>query len=544
MVKRGVWWSWFVAGVMIIALAAVMRFTSLDLRVLHGDESVNAAKFNQLYTGGQGGEYHYNPHEFHGPALEYLTYPAAWISGKYRYADTDEAFFRRVTATFGVALVVLTWLMGRSIGRAEAVVAALLVAISPSMVFYSRYYIHEMLLVTFTAAALMAAWHHIHAVHTGRRDLFWAAVCGACIGFMHATKETFILVLAAAAMSAAIKATLRAPGHVYILRRHLNPWPILAAFLAGGVVAVTLFSKFYTDSQGPIDSWLTYLSWVQRGAGIDSPHVHPWDWYIGRMLYSHDGPGPTWSSALIVVLGVVGMVAAISGRGLHASHRPMARFFALYTPLLILIYSLIPYKTPWCALGFTHGLTVLGGVGAMALVRGALSLRIGSPSVGRIAAVVVALALLGGAAQLFGQAYRASFVFHTDRRNPYVYGHTSPGLRRMADRIATLAALSGQNERTPILVINADSIWPLPYYLRSFPRVSYHDSFDAIRPAEFKSPIVVVSAEMEHEVEGRLDEYQTESYGLRPGEVLILHVEPGLWKKFLATVENPDILPP
>lgn len=535
MVQRGMWWSWFAACVAVVALAAVMRFADLNLRVFHGDESVNTTKFNQLYTGGDGGQYHYDPHEYHGPSLLYLTYPAAWLSGSYRYGDTDEAFFRRVTATFGVALVVLTLMLGRAIGRAEALAAALLVAISPSMVFYSRYYIHEMLLVTFTAAALLAAWRHIHAVHAGRRDWLWATACGACIGAMHATKETFVLVLAAAFTAAAIKAALRAPDHVYLARKHLRPVPILSAILAGGVVAVSLFSKFFTDRQGPIDSWMTYLNWVKLGAGIETPHVHPWHWYLSRLAYVHDGPGPAWSEGLILALGCVGIVVTFMGRGVHASHRPMARFFAIYTPLLIAIYSLIPYKTPWCSLGFVHGMTVLAGVGAVAMIRAALAMRLGPVIIRRVAAAAIALALAAGAWQLCGQAYRASFVFHTDRRNPYVYGHAVPGIRRLAERITVLAKLADTDRRTPILVVDAASVWPLPYYLRRLP-VDYQ----TIMPAKVKAPIVVVAAELEHELAGQLDPYQTEHYGLRSGEMLLLHVDPALWKKFRKSIENPN----
>jgi predicted membrane-bound mannosyltransferase len=41
------------------------------------------------------------------------------------------------------------------LGRAETLWAALYLAISPAMVFYSRYYIHEMLLVFFTAVLVV-----------------------------------------------------------------------------------------------------------------------------------------------------------------------------------------------------------------------------------------------------------------------------------------------------------------------------------------------------------------------------------------------------
>ncbi|HEX2974040.1 MAG TPA: hypothetical protein VHP11_17035, partial [Tepidisphaeraceae bacterium] len=44
-------------------------------------------------------------------------------------------------------------------------------------------------------------------------------------------------------------------------------------------------------------------------------------------------------------------------------------FLASYTVLLTAAYSAVPYKTPWCLLGFLHGMILLAAVGAVALIR-------------------------------------------------------------------------------------------------------------------------------------------------------------------------------
>src|SRR4029077_6645648 len=85
-------------------------------------------------------------------------------------------------------------LIADGLGRRATVCAAVLTAISPAMVFYSRYYIHEMLLVFFTFLALAAGWRY-----TRTRKIAWALVAGGAVGLMQAAKETFILTLAAMA---------------------------------------------------------------------------------------------------------------------------------------------------------------------------------------------------------------------------------------------------------------------------------------------------------------------------------------------------------
>ena len=69
--------------------------------------------------------------------------------------------------------------------------AAIFLAVSPAMVFYSRYFIHEMLLVFFTLLTLAAGWRYAK-----KRSVFLVRADGRGLGLMFATKETFVLTLA------------------------------------------------------------------------------------------------------------------------------------------------------------------------------------------------------------------------------------------------------------------------------------------------------------------------------------------------------------
>jgi len=67
---------------------------------------------------------------------------------------------RIVPVFFGVCLVLLLLLLIDGLGTAAAVYAAVLTAISAAMVFYSRYYIQEMLLVCFTFGAIVSGYRY------------------------------------------------------------------------------------------------------------------------------------------------------------------------------------------------------------------------------------------------------------------------------------------------------------------------------------------------------------------------------------------------
>jgi len=66
-------------------------------------------------------------------------------------------------------LVLLLLLLIDGLGTAAAVYAAVLTAISAAMVFYSRYYIQEMLLVCFTFGAIVSGYRY-----TQSKNIVWA----------------------------------------------------------------------------------------------------------------------------------------------------------------------------------------------------------------------------------------------------------------------------------------------------------------------------------------------------------------------------------
>ncbi len=70
--------------------ALALRLPRLDQRPMHTDEAVHAVKFGSLL---EKGHYRYDPHEYHGPTLNYLTLIPAWLSSARKLPDISESTY-------------------------------------------------------------------------------------------------------------------------------------------------------------------------------------------------------------------------------------------------------------------------------------------------------------------------------------------------------------------------------------------------------------------------------------------------------------------
>ncbi len=522
----------------VAAGALGIRVLRLEVRPMHGDEANQAVKAAVLAgIAGRDEPYRYDPREHHGPTLYWLTLPSLWLSGAKDIAQTTEFHYRIVPVVFGAGLVLLLFLLADGLGRGAALVAAVLTAVSPAMVYYSRYYVQETLLVAFTLAAIACGWRYCRS-----RSLGWAAAAGASLGLLHATKETWVL--AAAAMAAALVLTLVwsrwRDGAWPQLRGVLRPGAILAAVAAVAAavaVAVAFYSSFGKDWRGPLDSILAYETYLRRGSesGI---HTHPWYWYFELLVAYRPARGFFWTEGLIVALAAVGIVAALGRRGC-AEESPqqlpplgLCRFLAFYTLTLTVLYSAIPYKTPWCMLSFLHGMILLAGVGASAILR---------RSPGWPLKTLAGLLLAAALAHLGRECYLLNFRFGADQRNPYVYAHTSTDVVNLAAQMERLAGASAEGHAMVIHVVTPENYWPLPWYLRQFDRkrVGFWQDVKSWSLDTRQHPppsVILVAPELQPEVDAKLRApYNRQMlFCLRPEVFLAGYVREDLWEAFLA----------
>ena len=464
---------------LVIALAIVLRAPQLTRRPMHTDEAVHAVKFGTLL---EQGVYVYDRAEFHGPTLNYLTLIPARLESADRLSEIDEATLRVVPVVFGVGVVLLLALLWRGWGGGAVVAAGFFTAVSPAMVFYSRYYIQEMLLVFFTFATIACGYRY-----TKEKSFGWALATGVSLGLMHATKETAII---------AVGAMVLALGLTRVTRGHdSDPAPRLerATLLKHGLIAVAaavsvsalLFSSFFSNPSGIVDSYAAYAGYL--GRATQHPwHTQPWYYYLQMLGYFKGPSGQVWSEAAILLLAGVGIFAAATKREVPGVDADLLRFIALYAVVILIVYSIIPYKTPWSMLSLLHGLILLAGVGVGVML-----------TVARNGLAFAALcgALLVAGIHLAGQSWLATHRYEADPDNPYVYSHPTEDVIYIAERVQAFADVHPDGNDLYIEVISpASDYWPLPWYLRAFPNTGWWEEVDMDVPA---APLIIAAPSVE-----------------------------------------------
>ena len=455
---------------------------------MHTDESINAYIVGQLLAGEH---FRYDPQDRHGPALAAETLPIVTLLGAKQFADLTESQLRLVPALTGAAAVLLFGAGVEMFGFTACLVAALLFAFAPLPVYYSRYFIHETLFVAATLGLTLSGWCMLQ-----KQSLSSAALAGFCAALMLACKETAVLHFFALMLAGFV---------CWIFSSHKNsrvgfppPTIVLTAFVVFLFVLVLLFTWFGQNWRAFAGLSRAVSRFAARAGG--EGHEKPF-WYYALLL------GNGYSGGIILVLaalGMVGILPAFFSKPKLSPPDPCV-FLAAYALAISVIYSAIPYKTPWLALNFWLPLTILAGLGGGWIWQRATKVR-------RLLWIpAVALGIL-----LLKDSWNRAFATPADENNPYAYAHTSEDLLRLPARLQELAR---QNKLSnPRIAVVAADAWPLPWYLRTFSQVGFWQPGQEIGTADF----FITTTDVSGKLADRLKHFRPEFFGVRPNVLLVL----------------------
>ncbi len=150
---------WRIGSLVVMTVAVLLRIVWLTLKPFHHDEGVNGFFLTGLF---RDGVYKYDPNNYHGPSLYYFALFSSYFFG------LSDFGVRLVTVVFGILTVALVFSLRRYLGTLGTLFAASLVALSPGLTFFSRYFIHEILLVFFTFAVVVCVLKFIEGERPGQ----------------------------------------------------------------------------------------------------------------------------------------------------------------------------------------------------------------------------------------------------------------------------------------------------------------------------------------------------------------------------------------
>lgn len=500
-------------GILILIVAAVLLLFDLPLVPFHHDEGVNG---NFMVGLVRSGRWAYDPANYHGPTLFYFA-----LGSEFLFGLTDFAM-RLVPALFGLGTVALLLALRPFVGPVASLGAAGMVALSPGAVYFSRYFIHESLLVFFSLAIVVALFWYLRE----RRERY-LILAAAAAALLFATKETGIITVAVMAIAVAMGtmyvrwrderrpadqrpaqvgrrtsrqrgAVSRGEGWMTNLRAFLPAERLLTAGFVFVLVYVLFFTSFFSNPDGLVDSLATFTIWTQTGGATQAQP-------LGQYL--------TWMSEADPVIFILGFVGGllVAWRG---SDR-IAVFVGLWTLGITAAYSLISYKVPWIALNMLIPLAILGGIAineAVAYLRSARSRRLWAFG---------AVALAGCIGLSTYQAIDLNFNHYDEEQGyPYVFVHTTrEALALVAETERLAAAATGAPELGITFV--TPEYWPLPWYYRNNPLAGFWGGMTTTEQA-----MIVARADQEAELLAAIDgRYQRKgTYTLRPGVELVLWV--------------------
>ena len=480
----------------VIGAGVFFRFDQLSQRPFHADEAtgarITAARI-------ESGAYHFDPSHYHGPILSGLSIPICRLWGESRWPEMTKTSLRCLTAMAGSLLLFVPLLWRRRFGDGPSLLAAAMLATSPLLVYYSRMFIHESLLVLFGILVLGSL----------SRAPRWG-LPGFWIGLMFATKESFVISMvawSAAGLWLAVENRKQLDRAWWISAWKEYRLPLGMSLLTAVLTAGFFYTDGFRHLSGAIDAVRTFFVYQT----VDG-HQKPFGYYFELLVVPFKSGGGWWFGTPVVILALIGFNTSFR-RG--AKNRGTVRFLGYAAIGHFLIYSIIRYKTPWLAsLPWAH-VCLLAGFSVAGYSQHGLPIK-------SVLGLLVGLCL----GSQFYQTRQANGRFASDERNPFAYVPSRADLESLESWLKQLQQTLPVGSLEPIAVVGSD-YWPLPWYLRAFGKIGYWSS----PPDNLASlPVIFALPEMEEAVTSQVQHSHIPlPRGLRAGVAVTLFIRNDLW---------------
>ena len=471
----------------ILALAAALRVTLLDIKPPHFDEGVNGWFADQMT---RSGFFRYDPTNYHGPLHFYALFLSQTLFGRNLWA-------LRLPAVIASLLAVWSILRFREpFGATAARIAALAMALSPAYVFYGRYSIHESWLVFFSSLFL---WGVLGLWEKGERRFLFALLAAA--SGMILTKETYVVHAGSFLLAGIVlwlwQKILPSRPQLPVARQQWT-WKDLGN---GATLALLAIIFFYSGTflAFPALSGLfeTFAAWFHTGveaAGHEKTtyQIGPLNYYWVALMARYEWP------ALLGLALCLQFIAPSEAR---------LRYIAIYGCGVLLAYSLIPYKTPWCVISILWPFYLMLGSTAFTQIEQRIG-RLGD----LILRLVIAISLVASAFS----SIRLNFFRFTDEKEPYVYVQTYHEIETLTKPLLEMARRDPRYYHVRGQVV-LDSYYPLPWMLGDFTQIGYYKKEEP--PETYDGDFIVAQKDQAEQIESALiGDYYKRTFRLRDSQ--------------------------
>lgn len=469
----------YVVFILIIALAFFLRFYNLDERVFHHDEAAVGFFTYKLF---KDGTYSYDP-SFHGPFMYYAT--AEMFR---RFGDSDYSP-RILPAFLGAAMLFLLIPLRRHIGNYSMVIAAFFLALSPSFLYYSRFYREDIFVAFFSLLTLVCIVKY--AEKSGGEGysvlrIFYLFLGAVSLASMAALKENTYIATALIVLFLFLL-FIRERSYENLVGKLAKNLPLISEVLFFILVFLVIFSLYYT---GQIFDFYGMRNAVEKAI---------FHWYEMHRIQRIGGPFYFYLPMLalyelpVLVFGIAGIIHYFRKNNLFF-------IFTGYWALTnLIVYSYLQEKVPWLILNPLLPLIIIA-----ASYLGELLPRLKFNKAGTAAIIFLA----ASSSYFVYSSLLLNYYNYTNSAEPLIQAAQPP--QQFSEFLKKINEISSQyqNRSTEIQLTDGEMETQFLWYYRHYSNIKWRASLDS----ELNAPLIVVhDSDDRHEpdiVEKRLTGYE------------------------------------
>jgi len=510
----------FISGLILLTafiLTLLIRFSNIADRPLHNDEAVNSYKLKSLI---EQGEYKYDPVEYHGPSLYYFSLAGSWLLGISDFKELEEKHIRGIPVVISLLLFLALYFIRDYLDKVTLVISSAFLIVSPYLNFYSRYYIHEPLLATFSILMIVSLFRFYISKNT-----LWIILAGVFAGLVFATKETSVIIF----FSIFLAIILTKSYSEFSLRS------IIIFSCSFIIVSILFYSSFFTNFDGVFDSIITFRNYIVKSSS-NIEHTQPWYYYIKIFIYNICNK-IVISEFVIVLFAIIGIYFSFNNWEGKTNYL-LIKWISIFSISTFIIFSLLSYKTPWTIFTGWVGMILISGFGFSSFYK-TIKNKFWKSTLQFF--LVLAVAHLGY------QSYITSFKMTDEPSNPYTYSQPTNKIYQLTKEVNKL--IKYDNDVLINVIAKDNQYWPLPWYFRKANNVAWNNipksdlyNFDIlIFEPEFLDQVteILYTSPKPGEINLYIPILEKD-IPIRPGKVFSSYIKNDFYQSFLRTTNAND----